>query len=190
MSNTKIEAAEQNNSQVLPVTQQTLGRLPVTSLTDQMFPGEDEPEHEEVGVEDSLLDVIEEVDPGHLIEEGAVLQGQVEEGEGEAQGEQHLLQEGGRSGQHGDSPPEPDQLGHDDGEEDGLRCDPDLREASVLVDGDQPEIHQFTEALIDVDGIVLSVEIDRGQSYVEEVIVVVESSQVKQGQHGTVVVTS
>ena len=113
-------------------------------------------------------------------------QGEVRAGGGG--GAELLTQQGGRPGQHGDPPPEPDQLRHDDGEEDGLHGDPDLSEASVLVDGDQPEVHQLAETLIDVDGIVLSVEIDRGQSDVEEVIVVVESSQVKQGQHGAVVV--
>ena len=106
-----------------------------------MLSGKYQPEDEKVGVEDSLLNVIEEVDPGHLIEESAVLQGQVEEGESHSQREEHLLQETRRSGQHRDAPPEPDQLGDDHREEDRLHRDPDLGKAAILVDGDKPEIN-------------------------------------------------
>ena len=125
-----------------------------------MLPGKDEPEDEQVGVEDALLDIVEEVDPGHVVGEGEELERQVEEGEGEAEGEEALLQQVGAAGQQADAAPEPPQLRQDDGEEDGLERDPDLGEAAVLVDGDQPDVHQLAERLVDLLHLVLHVQVN------------------------------
>ena len=76
----QTEAAKEDHGEVLPVSNQAMRRLSITPLANKMLSGKYQPEDEKVGVEDSLLNVIEEVDPGHLIEESAVLQGQVEEG--------------------------------------------------------------------------------------------------------------
>ena len=50
-----------------------------------MLASKDEPENQKVCVEDPLLDIIEQVDPGHLKGQGGVLYRQVEEGEGGAE---------------------------------------------------------------------------------------------------------
>ncbi len=91
-----------------------------------MFPGKDEPEDEQVGVEDPLLDIIKEVNPRHVEGEGEVLHRQVKKGESEPQRHQALLQQVGAARQQPDAAPEPPELRQDDGEEDGLERDPDL----------------------------------------------------------------
>ena len=114
-----------------------------------MLAGKDEPEDQQVGIEDALLDVVEQVDPGHVVGQREVLQGQVEKGEGEAQGQQGLLQQVGAPGQQADPAPEPPELHQDNREEDGLQGDPDFGEAAVLVDGHQPDIDQLAQTRVD-----------------------------------------
>jgi hypothetical protein len=91
-----------------------------------MLSGKNQPEDQQVGVEDPLLDIIKEVDPRHVEGEGEILHRQVEEGEGEPQRHQALLQQVGAARQQPDAAPEPPELRQDDGEEDGLERDPDL----------------------------------------------------------------
>ena len=45
-----------------------------------MLPSKDEPEDEKICIEDSLLDIVEKIHPGHLEAKSGVLDGQVEEG--------------------------------------------------------------------------------------------------------------
>ncbi len=91
-----------------------------------MLPGKNQPEDEQVGIEDPLLDIIEEVNPRHVEGESEVLHRQVKEGECEPQRHQALLQQVGAARQQPDAAPEPPELRQDDGEEDGLERDPDL----------------------------------------------------------------
>ena len=100
-----------------------------------MLASKDEPEDKKICIEDPLLDIIEQVHPRHLKAKGGVLNGQVEEGQGSAKRHQHLLKQGGRPGNKAKTPPEPDHLDNDDGEEEGLEGDPHPCETPILVDG-------------------------------------------------------
>ena len=82
-----------------------------------------------------LLDVIEQIHPRNVKCQGEILHGQVEESQGTSQGQKSLLQQSGISWQLMDPSPEPDDLNQNDWEEDRLEGQPDLGEASVLVDG-------------------------------------------------------
>ena len=63
----QADTPKQNQGQVPPIPNQALRLgLPNIDIPDEVPPGEDEPEHQQVGVEQPLLDVIEQVDPGHL----------------------------------------------------------------------------------------------------------------------------
>ena len=181
----EAEAADHDRGEVLPVGTQAR-RLAAPTVVDEVLAGKHEPEAHQAGVEDALLDVVEQVDPGHVEGEGEVLEGQVEEGQGGAEPEEHLLQEAGLAGQLADPSPVPDHLADDDGKEDGLEAHPDLGEAAVLVDGHQPEVGELSE-VVDVPGHVLVVEVDVGKAEVEEVVVVVEGAEVEEGKDGAVV---
>lgn len=76
--------------------------MPILVIT-----GEHEPEDHERRVEDSLLDVVEEVHPGQVEGKGEVLHRKVEEGERAAEREEHFLQQGRVSRKLVDSAPEP-----------------------------------------------------------------------------------
>lgn len=131
-------------------------------VTDEMFTGKDQPEDEQVGIEDALLDIVEEVDPGHVVSQGEVLQGQIEEGERQAQGQEALLQQVRAARQQPDPAPEPPDLHQDDREEDRLQRDPDLGEAAVLVDGDEPDVDKFAKCFVDLVDLSFAVQVNGG----------------------------
>ena len=81
----QTETSKQDNCKVLPVSNESVGGLALPPLPDEVLAGEDEPEHEKVGLEHALLDVIEQVDPGHVVSQGEILEREIEERESGSQ---------------------------------------------------------------------------------------------------------
>ena len=73
-----------------------------------------------------LLDVVEQNEPGHVKDEREELEWEAQQGRGEAEGLQDLLQEGGITGQLANATPEPDSHRKHRQEVDRLQTQPDL----------------------------------------------------------------
>ena len=69
----QTNAAKQDNGQIFPIGQQAV-RLSHSVVTDQVLAGKYQPENGQVRVENSLLYVIEQVEPGHLVGQCQVFQ--------------------------------------------------------------------------------------------------------------------
>ena len=137
----EAERAEENDSQLLPISKDPVLLAGGAVLVDHVLAGEDHPKDHQRRVEDALLHVVEQVHPGSVHSQGQVLHGKVEEGQGTAESQQGLFKQGWVSWELVNSSPEPNDLEEDDRKEDGLERQPDLGEAAVLVDRSQPDVN-------------------------------------------------